>query len=83
MHTEIPDEFIELLERLAEGPLEDAGHERLIAMIRQNPELLEVARGQFEVSAALGLPMKKRSLNGPPHMSRRSPAKPTGSSPGG
>ena len=53
MAAEIPDEFIELLEALAEERIDDAGRARLVAMVREDARLRAVLREHFAVSRAL------------------------------
>ena len=49
----IPDEFIEAFEALSEGSLDETGRARLLAMLRQQPHLVEVVRRHLEVAWAL------------------------------
>ncbi len=53
MPNELPAEFIDLMELLLEGNLDEAGEERLAEMVRTNPELLKAAAGQLDISSAL------------------------------
>ncbi len=53
MNRDTPDEFIELFESLCEGALDEPGHERLVAMLRENPDLLDEVRGHLEVGGLL------------------------------
>ena len=53
MQAEIPDELIDLLERLAEGGLGDDGRARLAALLQERPELRAVVKEHLAVSRAL------------------------------
>jgi hypothetical protein len=53
MQAEIPDELIDLLERLSEGELDESGREQLVSMLREKPELRTVVKEHFLVSRAL------------------------------
>ena len=53
MPAEIPDEFIDLLERLSEGSLDDDGRARLVDMLRDQPGLSAMVQEHFAVSRAL------------------------------
>lgn len=53
MPTEIPDEFIELLEALTEERIDEAGRARLVSMARGNARLRAALREHFAVSRAL------------------------------
>lgn len=53
MQAEIPDELIDLLERLSEGDLGESGRDRLADMLREKPELRIVVKEHFLVSRAL------------------------------
>ena len=53
MQAEIPDELIDLLERLSEGDLDQSGRERLAEMLREHPELRTVVKEHFLISRAL------------------------------
>ena len=53
MQAETPDELIDLLERLAEGELDEGGRARLVEMVRERPELRDVVREHFVMSRAL------------------------------
>jgi hypothetical protein len=53
MQAEIPDELIDLLERLAEGGLDEASRLRLVEMARERPELRGVVTEHFALSRAL------------------------------
>jgi hypothetical protein len=53
MQAEIPDELIDLLERLSEGSLDESGREQLVAMLREQPQLRTIVQEHFLVSRAL------------------------------
>ncbi len=53
MTDQVPEAFMELLESLAEGTLSDDGRARLLEMLRERPEWVEVVRTQFAMSRAL------------------------------
>jgi hypothetical protein len=53
MAAQIPDEFIELLEALAEERIDEAGRARLVAMAGEDAGLQAVLREHFAVSRAL------------------------------
>lgn len=54
MAAEIPEEFIDLLERLSEGDLDEAGRGQLVALLKERPELRHVVTEHFAVAGALG-----------------------------
>jgi len=53
MQAEIPDELIDLLERLSEGDLDESGRGRLAGMLSETPELRTVVKEHFLMSRAL------------------------------
>lgn len=53
MQAEIPDELIDLLERLSEGTLDESDRDQLVGMLREKPELRTVVKEHFLVSRAL------------------------------
>ena len=53
MQAETPDELIDLLERLAEGELDEGGRAMLVEMVRERPEWRDMVREHFVVSRAL------------------------------
>lgn len=53
MQAEIPDELIDLLERLSEGDLDESGRGQLADMLRAKPELRAVVKEHFLMSRAL------------------------------
>ncbi|RYD42471.1 MAG: hypothetical protein EOP83_32710, partial [Verrucomicrobiaceae bacterium] len=53
MQAEIPDELIDLLERLSEGDLDEIGRGQLADMLRAKPELRTVVKEHFLMSRAL------------------------------
>lgn len=55
MQAEIPDELIDLLERLAEGDLDEPGRVRLVALLRSRPDLRPLVTEQFAISRGLSL----------------------------
>lgn len=55
MPEKLPSETIDLIERLLEDTLDDAGHRKLLELIEENPALLERINGQFKMSTALEL----------------------------
>ncbi|GAA5118765.1 hypothetical protein JIN84_22680 [Luteolibacter yonseiensis] len=55
MAEKIPSETIDLIERLMEGTLDDAGHARLMELIDKNPALLGRIAGHLDISSTLHL----------------------------
>jgi hypothetical protein len=53
MQAEIPDELIDLLERLSEGSLDESGRDRLADLLREKPELRALVKEHFVMSRAL------------------------------
>jgi hypothetical protein len=53
MQDEIPDELIDLLERLSEGTLDQSGRDQLANLLREKPELRVMVKEHFIVSRAL------------------------------
>ncbi|HEY1120118.1 MAG TPA: FecR domain-containing protein [Haloferula sp.] len=53
MQAEIPDDLIDLLERLSEGDLDESGRGQLADMLREKPELRAVVKEHFLMSRAL------------------------------
>src|SRR5690606_27509002 len=53
MEREFSDEFVELFEQLGEGTLDESGHAKLVAMVREDPALLEAMRDHFVITGAL------------------------------
>jgi hypothetical protein len=53
MQAEIPDELIDLLERLSEGDLDERGRDRLAELLREQSELRTVVKEHFLMSRAL------------------------------
>ncbi|MEK7951082.1 hypothetical protein [Luteolibacter soli] len=53
MQAEIPDELIDLLERLSEGDLDESGRVQLADMLRKKPELRTVVTEHFLMARAL------------------------------
>ena len=53
MQAEIPDELIDLLERLSEGDLDESGRGQLADMLREKPELRSVVKEHLLMSRAL------------------------------
>jgi len=55
MPEKLPSETIDLIERLLEDTLDDAGHQRLLELIDENPALLGRISGHLKTSATLDL----------------------------
>jgi hypothetical protein len=53
MRTELPDDFIDLMELYLEGKLDEPGHQRLETLLRENPEALREIARHLEISSAL------------------------------
>ena len=53
MNADLPDEWIDLIELLEEGNLDEAGRSRLVEMLREKPELRQSVVEQFSISRAL------------------------------
>ncbi|MES2437537.1 MAG: hypothetical protein V4584_00630 [Verrucomicrobiota bacterium] len=55
MPEKLPSETIDLIERLLEDSLDEAGHARLMELVEIHPALLETIARQLEISTALHL----------------------------
>lgn len=53
MQAEIPDELIDLLERLSEGEIDEDGRARLATLLREHPERCQMVKEQLALSRAL------------------------------
>lgn len=61
MNGEIPDEFIELLELLEEGTLDESGRARLAKLISERPALRQTVSDHFAISRAISQLNKPQS----------------------
>lgn len=59
MSEKLPSETIDLIERLLEETLDDAGHARLLELIEENPALLGRISDQLDTSTTLTLAAKQ------------------------